>query len=140
MKVTRDVIADLWPLYDAGEGSADTRELVEAFLAADPALAGQLRAAPVVDSTDVVAPKEVEVMALERTRDLVYGRMPWVRATKIMGILFLFHAFGRIVADTSWDVSPAAFIFYVACSAASWVAYWLLLRHYRRRALNSPGD
>lgn len=140
MKVTRDVIADLWPLYDAGEVSADTRALVEAFLAADPAFASQLRAAPVVDSTDIVAPKEVEVMALERTRDLVYGRMPWVRATKFMGFMLLLQAFGRIVSDTSWDVSPKVFIFYLAGSAASWVASWLLLRHYRRRALNSAVD
>ena len=30
--VTRDVIADLWPLYVSGEASADTRGLIEAFI------------------------------------------------------------------------------------------------------------
>ncbi len=30
--VTRDVIADLWPLYVSGEASQDTRGLIEAFL------------------------------------------------------------------------------------------------------------
>ena len=39
MKVTRDVVVDLLPLYLAGEASSDTRALVEAFLESDPELA-----------------------------------------------------------------------------------------------------
>ena len=39
MKVTRDVILDLLPIYLADEASQDTRELVEAHLTADPQLA-----------------------------------------------------------------------------------------------------
>ena len=34
--ITREVVSDLWPLYRAGEASADTRRLIEAYLAADP--------------------------------------------------------------------------------------------------------
>ena len=33
--ITRNVISDLWPLYTAGEASADSKQLVEAFLAQD---------------------------------------------------------------------------------------------------------
>lgn len=36
MKVTREVIYDLLPLYFAGEVSADTRALIEEFLQTDP--------------------------------------------------------------------------------------------------------
>ena len=36
MKVTRDVINDLWPLYLDGAASADSRALVEEFLREDP--------------------------------------------------------------------------------------------------------
>ena len=43
MHVTRDVVSDLWPLYASGEASADTRALVDAFLAGDPAFAQSLR-------------------------------------------------------------------------------------------------
>ncbi len=39
MAVTRDVILDLLPLYLADEVSADTRILVEKYLASDPELA-----------------------------------------------------------------------------------------------------
>ena len=39
MEVTKDVILDLLPLYSADEASADTRALVEEYLAAHPELA-----------------------------------------------------------------------------------------------------
>jgi anti-sigma factor RsiW len=42
-KATRDVVVDLWPLYVSGEASADSRALVEAFLAQDAELAERLR-------------------------------------------------------------------------------------------------
>lgn len=45
MTVTRDVILDLWPLYQGGELSADSRALVDRFLASDPEFAGVLRRA-----------------------------------------------------------------------------------------------
>jgi hypothetical protein len=45
MTVTRDVILDVWPLYEAGEVSADTRALVDGFLAGDPEFARLLRRA-----------------------------------------------------------------------------------------------
>jgi hypothetical protein len=43
LDVTRDVVSDLWPLVRAGEASADSRSLVDAFLAADAAYAAQLK-------------------------------------------------------------------------------------------------
>ena len=43
LEVTRDVVSDLWPLYQAGEASADTRSLLGAFLAEDPTFAAKLR-------------------------------------------------------------------------------------------------
>jgi hypothetical protein len=39
MKVTREVVQDLLPLYLAGEVSEGTRELVESYLKTDPELA-----------------------------------------------------------------------------------------------------
>lgn len=42
-QLTRDVVVDLWPLYVSGEASADTRALVEAFLARDGEFARRLR-------------------------------------------------------------------------------------------------
>ena len=39
MKITRDVITDLLPVYLSGEASADTKALVELFLKDDPEFA-----------------------------------------------------------------------------------------------------
>ena len=39
MKITRDVVYDLLPAYFAGEVSADTRALIDEFLASDPEFA-----------------------------------------------------------------------------------------------------
>jgi len=43
LDVTRDVVNDLWPLVRTGEASADSRALVQTFLAADAAHAATLQ-------------------------------------------------------------------------------------------------
>jgi anti-sigma factor RsiW len=75
MKVTRDVIVDLWPVYEAGDASADTRALVEEFLSADPELAVRLREGEETMS-DLLFPRttlltpDVEKAAFDRMREL----------------------------------------------------------------------
>ena len=44
MNISREVINDLWPVYAAGEASADTRALIEEFFDRDPEFARILRA------------------------------------------------------------------------------------------------
>ncbi len=43
LEVTREVVSDLWALCHTGDASADSRALVEAFLAADAAFAESLK-------------------------------------------------------------------------------------------------
>ena len=43
MKITKDIIADLYPLYAEQECSADTRALVDEYLKAHPQEADELR-------------------------------------------------------------------------------------------------
>lgn len=40
--ITRDIVNDLWPVYEAGEASRDSRRLVESFLATDTDFAATL--------------------------------------------------------------------------------------------------
>jgi hypothetical protein len=42
LEVTRDVVSDLWPLYETGEASMESRALVDAFLAEDRSFAETL--------------------------------------------------------------------------------------------------
>ena len=44
LEVNREVVSDLWPLYQGGEASPASRVLVEAFLAEDQAFAAALAA------------------------------------------------------------------------------------------------
>jgi hypothetical protein len=52
-----------------------------------------------------------------------------------MAILFTALSFGRIVADTSFDVSPRNFLIHVAIAAGFWIAYLVSLRRLRGRVL-----
>ncbi len=63
-KTTRDVVVDLWPLYASGEASADSRALVEAFLAQDHEFSEKLRAQ---DSAELKPPALTLPVDHERT-------------------------------------------------------------------------
>jgi hypothetical protein len=138
MNVTRDVITDLWPVYAAGEASADTRALVDDFLRHDPEFArllqeqgldnlqlqGKLRPAP-----------DREAQALRRTKRLLHG-WDWLA---FLAILFSCFAFGRIVSDTSWDVSPVNFLVMASIAAAFWAAFLVRTVWVRRKVYRATG-
>ena len=76
MKVTRDVINDLLPAYIAGEASADTVALVEAFLRQDPDLVRTveaLRTNPLPELPIVLRPTQ-EKETLDMTKRLLRWR------------------------------------------------------------------
>ena len=86
MTITRDVIRDLLPAYAAGEASADTRELVEEFLAHDEELRALAETARFVDIPRLAGPDHFEAMelkSLDQTRRLL-GR----KAGLLAGSLF----------------------------------------------------
>ena len=119
MNVTREVINDLWTVYVAGEASTDTRALVEAFLRQDPP-----RLSP-----------DREAQALRRTKRLLHG-WDWLL---FMAMIFSGFAFGRIVSDTSWDVSPVNFIVVASIAGAFWIAFFTRLVWVRKRVYRGQG-
>jgi len=79
MTVTRDVILDLAPLYLAGEASADSQALVNAYLATDPELAAWMReqrAALPVDFGPAPS-SDLELRTLRRIRRRI-GLQRWL--------------------------------------------------------------
>jgi len=132
--VTRDVVSDLWPLYASGEASADTRALVDAFLAADPAFAATLRAS--TDTTITAAagpalPPGHDLLALDLTRRRLWGPGWLLR----FALMFSCFAFGRLVSDTSFDVSPRKFVITAAIAVCFWTAFFAVLWRSRARIL-----
>jgi peptidoglycan/LPS O-acetylase OafA/YrhL len=134
MNVTHDVVSDLWPLYASGEASADTRALVDAFLAGDPAFAQALR-----DSGEMKLPADAgphlppdhEMTTLVRIRKRLSGYILLLQ----FAMMFSCFAFARIISDTSWDVSPRNFIVVASIAAAFWIAFCVTLWRNRARIL-----
>ena len=131
MTVTRAVILDLWPIYASGDASPDTRDLVDAFLRDDPSFAEELHRAVRIPDTPLPLPPDAEAEAFARLRRRLRGYPILLN----LAIMFSCFAFGRIVADTSWDVSPRNFIVTASIAAAFWIAFCVSLWRARARIL-----
>ena len=133
MKVTRDVVRDLLPLYLAGEASPATRELVEEYLAQDPELAREARSSQ--ESIGLPAPPaprpDLELASLARTRGLI-SLQKW-----LFGLAIAFTAMGLALRITFHEgqLSEVRFVIFDhpkelgAClliAAACWVGYSVL--------------
>ena len=134
MKITRPVIVDLWAVYASGEASGDTRALVDEFLRGDPELAQQLRQDPLLPAVEVSLSPDHQARTLISTRRKLLG-MP---SLLFLAMMFSMMSFGRIVADTSWDVSPRNFIAVASMAGVCWTAYFVSLWRMRARILVVP--
>ena len=131
--VTRDVITDLWPLYTAGEVSPDTRALIESFLEGDSEFSRTLheleRERLPRPDVPVLAPNE-ELKTLARLRRRLRGPVPLL----MLAMIFSCSAFGTLVSDTSFDVSPRRFIITSLIAASFWAAFlFQLFRLFKGR-------
>jgi hypothetical protein len=126
MKVTRDVILDLWPVYEAGEASADTRALVERFLEQDLEFARLLQedgGVRVLRPGPQALPQDAEMQTLVRARQLVDCR----RGALLIGLtLFAASAYLR------------QYRLIVLALSAACLAAWGLLRAFGRRWFRLP--
>jgi ferric-dicitrate binding protein FerR (iron transport regulator) len=132
--VTRDIIADLYPLYLSGDVSADSRKMVETFLSEDQEFARSL-AETGRDSLAAYAqpslPPDHELKTLAKVKRRLWGPMGLLQ----LAIFASCVAFGRIVSDTSFDVSPRKFIVTAVIAACFWVAFFVKLFRGRRAVL-----
>jgi hypothetical protein len=133
VKITRDVIADLWPLYAAGEASPDTRALVDAFLEEHPEVADTLLEMPELGGGVAPSP-DVEVRALERTRDLVMGNS-WMQGLRLLAIALIVLAFVRSARGEVPNSTPL-FLANIAAAAICGTVYLLWVSRARQRALS----
>ncbi len=91
MKITRNVIMDLIPLYVADEASPDTRALVEEYLECDPELAEAARksAAGLPGEAPVTLTMEDEMETYKEAKNSMMRRL-FILATIIsVGVLSL---------------------------------------------------
>jgi len=92
MDVTRDVILDLLPLYLAEEVSADTRVLVESYLAIDPELAkmAELSAAMALpEDIPMTLTLEDKMETYKQTKRLMFWRTVILAAIISVTLMFV---------------------------------------------------
>lgn len=80
-------------------------------------------------------PPDIETNAFALARQRLRG-FPWLLQ---LALLFSALAFGRIVSDTSWDVSPRNFIITAAIAFCFWIAFFVTLWRMRARIMIVPG-
>ena len=137
MNVTRDIITDLWPVYESGEASEDTRRLVEQFLDNDKEFARLIHELPDESIQMGMLPplkREREVETLRMTKRLLRVRdsLFWIAVFLTFTPLTVYDASwgsGWVVRD-----HPVLALALVAAAAAAWSFYVVL-----RRRLSATG-
>ena len=111
MKITRDVITDLLPVYLADEASQDTRDLVEAFLQGDPDFAKLVaeQETPLPESQISIS-KETEMQTLAATRTLLRKRSIFLGIAIFFTCFAFAFTFDRAGLHWLWTQSPVAAI------------------------------
>jgi anti-sigma factor RsiW len=137
MKVTRDVILDLLPLYLSGEASTATRALVDEYLEQDAELAARVRlgGAESFPRLGPAPPPELELESLRRTR----GLLRWQRWLFALGGTFTALALATEVGleNRHFHVRllifdyPGVFGTFLLIALACWIGYVTIRRRLR---------
>ncbi len=91
MKISRNVILDLLPLYIADEASPETRVLVDDYLETDPELANiaeKLSAPELIEEVPIPITKEHEMEAYQEAK--LQQRRYIITLVAIIAVIFLF--------------------------------------------------
>jgi ferric-dicitrate binding protein FerR (iron transport regulator) len=133
MNITKDIIADLFPLYLEKECSSDTRALVEEYFQRNPQDAQELHR---IASTSLpgAAPLAKD---LDETRSLREARRVVRRRSWVLGFAIFFSLAPFSVMFTGqktyWLLkeSPGTALIYGALALACWIA-WTVMRNRSR--------
>jgi hypothetical protein len=127
MNVTRDVIIDLWPLYESGEASEATRRLIEEYLERDAEFARLVKAPlqPLLTSDSPPIRPEAELRTLRRTKRFVFLRdaFLWIAVFLSIAPFAVYDTSwgsGWLVRDQPWLAGGLAFVALLAWGGYSW--------------------
>ena len=139
MNITSDVIADLLPLYLAGEASDGTRKLLEEYLREHPEFAVTVREAAARSTALLAAghaqvPPDHEKATLERVRRFNQKRR--ILLGLAMGLMLSVFAFGFEGNQIRWFMprdNPMQALVFLLTAFACAVTYLVMSRHVRRQ-------
>ena len=111
MKITRDVITDLLPVYLANEASDDTRKIIEEFLKQDPDFAKLIaEQEKPLTHIPIKVPKETEMQTLHATRVLLRKRSFFTAFAILFTCRAFAFTFDRSGLHWMWTESPISAI------------------------------
>ena len=135
MKISREVILDLLPLYTEGEASAETCALVEEYLKRDAELRGRVELDGVKNlaaarTSRTMLPDNLELRSLRRTR----GLLRWQRRLYGWALAFSIASFGgvgyiqqgRPVFHFFFSGYPRVFVPCVSLAINCWITYFVI--------------
>ena len=138
MKITRDVVADLWPAYESGEASSDNRALVEEFLKGDPELGrilGDEKGENLLLSAAPALRPDADKTTVVRTQRMIRLRQ-W-----LLGFALFFTMLPGTSVYTDrlrfllWRDLPAVAAASLMAAVALWMTYVVIGRRLRVKGL-----
>lgn len=134
MTITKDVIADLLPLYISDECSPDTKLLIDEYLKANPEFAMQIKQFsqnPLPNSIPHRLNKEDEMKTLAKTQRLI-KRRTWLMGFAIFCTLAPFSVL-HTGEKTYWLFleSPGSASVYAVLAVIFWAGYFMTKRNLR---------
>ena len=134
MKVTKDVIADLLPLYQANECSQDTKILVDEFFRDNPDFA-RMKSSPSAQLLRPEAapaiPRDIELRAFTRTRKLLRWRSTLLALAIFFSLVPMSFLYVNGRFYWLWRESPESAAVYFIVGLVCWVSYAVLRRNLK---------
>ena len=133
MKVTRDIINDLIPLYFAKECSADTRALVEEYLQENPRQAEEIRRVMAMPLPRGVAPTKLP----DETRAFREARRRLRQRALLMGLAIFFSLAPLSISNFDGRVwwclrdAPGTALIYASIAVVFWSLYGISRKRSR---------
>ena len=130
--VTRNVILDLLPLYEAGEVSADTRALVEAYLREHPEMKPGGSPDAMFKGGAAARPEGERRAALERTRKLLAKRQRLFGVALTCSLMpFAFSFNGSGISRVMFLDAPVPALMFAGVAIGCWMAFVSVNRQLR---------
>ena len=129
MKITRDIITDLLPVYLSGEASADTQALVEEFLKDDPEFAKLIEEnGAVLPDSQIKLSKDTEMDTLNKTTKLLRDRSTYLAFTIFFLLLPASFKVGEGGFQWLWADMPLSIVIFLAFGIIFGIQYLRISR------------
>ena len=129
MKITKNIIDDLLPIYFSNDCSRDTKQLVEEFLKSNPDYAQQFKKMSIdlpTDSLPYEADQTAEMRSLKRIRRLLKWRSFMMGFAIFFSILPFSFAYVNGQMYVFMREAPVSAAIYGLIGIIFWIAYIIL--------------